>query len=632
MISEVIAPHTFGTDANSDHAHGCECGECACSNNDVEDPNGYGLLGGKWGESSVTGTFGGVVTWSVIDGGLSDLVNAIFDVGDGITNALDSFLSFDYEALLQKAFGFWSAISGIQFVQVEDDGGSFNYVYESGGGYYTSGTNSTDIRISGNEIDGSSGTLAYAFAPSTADFDLFGNITFDASETTFWTEKSFTIVAAHEIGHALGLDHSDVTGALMEAYYNSSLDENGPLSADDIAGAQLLYGTESNHDNNLYMKTSDPVLNVIEDFDGLIVNGTSGSDTINTAGGAQTILAGAGSDIITAGAGNDTINGGAGDDFINGGLTPLNNSGAGLDTAVFSGNFLDYGFSSGFITDVNGTYRVGYIQDMNTADGDDGIDTFVNINFLQFNDILVKLNTGTTASESINGTSGVDVVVGFEGNDKLKGLAGDDFISGGEGDDLIYGFNWGSAGDIGDIDTVIYDGLATDYYFSAYLYTNSARGGVSSWRLVIEDDASGGTDGVDEGRDELLDIDYVKFADGLIIDVNAMVFGTSSADTLTGDFRNNIIVGGAGADTSTSGAGFDSFYFNDLNDSTNTDTDLITDFIQGEDVIALIEFDINFTDLTITNDGTDTTVAINGTSFELDLNGVIALTQDDFIL
>ena len=49
-------------------------------------------------------------------------------------------------------------------------------------------------------------------------------------------------VAAHEFGHALGLRHSDIQGALMYPFYQGYV-EDYTLPYDDIAGIQAVWDT-----------------------------------------------------------------------------------------------------------------------------------------------------------------------------------------------------------------------------------------------------------------------------------------------------------------------------------------------------------------------------------------------------
>ena len=87
--------------------------------------------------------------------------------------------------------------------------------------------------------------MAHAFYPPPNSGDLAGDAHFDEAES--WTidipvptgKIDLVSVAAHELGHSLGLRHSDVAGSLMYPTYS------GPhryLHSDDINGIVNIYG------------------------------------------------------------------------------------------------------------------------------------------------------------------------------------------------------------------------------------------------------------------------------------------------------------------------------------------------------------------------------------------------------
>lgn len=186
---------------------------------------------GKWG-SPTLGT-GATVTYSFMPTGVSCAAEGfgctIAAVGDfGPSSAV-------WRAEISAAMAAWSAAADIKFVEVPDSGEAFNAPQLSG-----------DIRIGGHVFDGFGGTLAEGYFPPVNGASGAGDLHFDVSEC--WEaafdgagDGCFSIfqVAAHYLGHILGLDHSGVPASLMNPFYTEAF--AGPQD-DDKAGVAFLYG------------------------------------------------------------------------------------------------------------------------------------------------------------------------------------------------------------------------------------------------------------------------------------------------------------------------------------------------------------------------------------------------------
>lgn len=152
-------------------------------------------------------------------------------------NNLIKTLSMDeLRGTFQRAFGHWASVIPVTFIESDD----YGFADIKIGFYYGD-------HGDGEAFDGVLGVLAHAYTPESGQFHL------DAAETwtvNFNVEKSHSAVdlesvATHEIGHLLGLAHTNVKDAVMYPSLRPR-ERKIELQVDDIKGVQALYGSNPN--------------------------------------------------------------------------------------------------------------------------------------------------------------------------------------------------------------------------------------------------------------------------------------------------------------------------------------------------------------------------------------------------
>lgn len=197
---------------------------CSSTTNTASSPEAgyrYDDLPTELNESSAIAEYRAISKWSKLE------IAYYFVNGTG---KLDGSIEHD---LIRQAFDLWSAQTSLSFTEVFS-GAEADIVIGWAVGEHGDG----------DPFDGPGDVLAHASFPNPYD-DSQVFLHFDDEER--WVDSNtqnvdLLTVAAHEIGHTLGLAHSSAFNALMYPSYS------GPhrfLDDDDIAGVQALYGAES---------------------------------------------------------------------------------------------------------------------------------------------------------------------------------------------------------------------------------------------------------------------------------------------------------------------------------------------------------------------------------------------------
>ena len=139
----------------------------------------------------------------------------------------------EWQGQIEQAATIWEANANLNLALVPDGGQAV-----STDGNQQDDPRFGDIRIGAVPLP--SGVLAETFLPPPSNGGtLAGDILFNSTiEWQVGTGYDIATVAAHEIGHALGLGESTTSSAVMYGTYNGI---KTALASDDISGIQSLY-------------------------------------------------------------------------------------------------------------------------------------------------------------------------------------------------------------------------------------------------------------------------------------------------------------------------------------------------------------------------------------------------------
>ena len=299
------------------------------------------------------------------------------------------------------------------------------------------------------------------------------------------------------------------------------------------------------------------------------ITGDDEANSLRGLGGNDTLEGGAGNDSLRGGPGADTLDGGAGNDWLDGGAgADLLTGGEDADTFVFGDGDTVTDFQDG--SDLIDIQDFGHINtdnfDTNVTIRQSGDDVEV-----QIGDAVLTL-TGVSAAdvtaddfiltgiENIDGSDHAERLIGDAGDNRLNGGGGDDTLEGGAGNDDLHGDDGNDDLHGGDGDDNLEGGDGSDNLHGddgnddlhGGAWADRLDGGAGDDTAAYWDSDAGVTVNLTRSRGQ-----RGGDAEGDTLTGIENIDGSSHADLLIGNGRNNALDGRDGNDTLISGAGDD---------------------------------------------------------------------------
>ncbi|MBX8617208.1 calcium-binding protein [Pseudomonas cichorii] len=441
--------------------------------------------------------------------------------------------------------------------------------------YGYGGDDVLDGGVGNDRLDGGSGNDTYLFGagsgedtvsaydPTQNKVDTVQLVGLNSSDVTVSRESSDLVIRVIGTTDSIRVSNHFINDATYGYQINQIQFADGSIWDQQAIKTQVLEGRDA--DQSLWGYATDDLIDGGAGDDTL--SGAAGNDTLSGGSGADTLNGEEGNDLLQGGSGNDTLNGGAGNDVLDGGSgNDRLDGGAGDDT---------YLFGKGSGQDIVSAYdsaqnKVDTVQLVGLNSSDVTVSR-------ESSDLVIRV-IGTTDSIRVSNHFINDATYGYQIN-QIQ-------------------FADGSIWDQQAIKTQVLEGRDADQSLWGYATDDLIEGGAG------DDSLNGGA-----GNDSLSGGSGADTLNG--DEGNDLLQGGAGNDVLNGGSGNDILDGGAGNDRLDGGAGDDTYLFGK---GAGQDTIYYANESRAGKLDQVKLVDLNAADVSVSRDGYDLVIRINGTT------------------